>query len=80
MALPNGFEGVIVEDGGRVRERVESEEGEEVVEVGVLKETGKFDGVVLWGHEKEVEGDDAYVKGLREWVGFAEKVGFCLAF
>ena len=80
MKLPKGYEGVVVEDAGieqpsldrhRMAEEVEDEE---VEEIKVLEETGKFDKVILWGHGAVVEDDDAFVKGLSEWVGFADAV------
>ena len=78
LQLPSGHEGVIVEDGGKTNMRIEGgcegEEEGEVMEVGVLKEVGSFDGVVLWDHEKLVEADDPYAKGLEEWIAFADKV------
>ena len=33
-----------------------------------------FDKIVLWGHESLVEGHDPFVKGVEEWIGFAEAV------
>ena len=50
------------------------EEDEEAEEVKILREAGSFDSVVLWGHETLVEADDALMKGLGEWIGFAEAV------
>ena len=52
----------------------EDREDDEVEEVKVLEETGKFEKVVLWGHGAVVEDDDAFAKGLNEWVGFADAV------
>ena len=52
----------------------EDDEDDEEEEVRDLREVGAFDKIVLWGHEESVEGDDAFVKGLGEWVGFAEAV------
>ena len=53
----------------------EGEEGEEVEEeITVLKEVGSFDKMLIWNHESMVDGDDTFVKGLSEWVGFAEAV------
>ena len=76
-----GYEGVVVEDAAveqpsleRDRMAVEPEDDEEIEEIKVLQGTGKFDKVVLWGHGAVVEDDDAFVKGLNEWVGFAEAV------
>ena len=50
------------------------EEEEEQEEVTVLNEVGSFEKVVIWNHESIIEGDDAFVKGLREWIAFAEAV------
>ena len=50
------------------------EEGEELEEGQALEEVASFDRIVLWGHESLVEGDDPFVKGLEEWIGFAEAV------
>lgn len=78
LQLPSGHEGVIVEDAGKSTMKIEGgcegEEEAEVMEVGVLKEVGNFDEVVLWDHEKLVEADDPYVKGLEEWIAFADQV------
>ena len=55
----------------------ENEEGEEKEGEGEeLLEVASFDKIVLWGHESLVEGDDAFVKGVEEWIGFAEAVSF----
>lgn len=54
---------------------LEREEGEEEPEeVTVLNEVGSFDRVVVWSHETRLDEDDAFVKGLGEWIGFAEAV------
>lgn len=80
MKLPKGYEAVVVKDAGIEqpsldRNRMaEDPEDEEVEEIKVLQEMGRFDKVVLWGHGALVEDDDAFVKGLNEWVGFADAV------
>lgn len=43
--------------------------------VKVLEAQGTFDEVMVWGHEILPAADDTYVKGVEEWVRFAEKVG-----
>jgi ribonuclease H2 subunit C len=41
--------------------------------VVVAEKLGAFDEVVVWGHGSAVdEKEDAYVRGIREWIGFAE--------
>lgn len=45
------------------------------IEVKILETNGTFDQVVIWAHEAVPEGEDVYVKGIEEWIGFAESVG-----
>ena len=83
IGIPQGYTGVIVQEAGNEKRAVQNinmgdldgEEGEEEQEdVTVLNEIGSFDKVVIWNHESMVDGDDAFVKGLREWIGFAQAV------
>ncbi|KAH9881813.1 hypothetical protein J1614_000984 [Plenodomus biglobosus] len=47
------------------------------VEVSIAEQVGQFDEVVVWGHGGLVdESRDLYVRGLREWVGFAESMHY----
>lgn len=58
----------------------EGQEGEEE-EVAVLEELATFEEVVVWDHEKVVDDDDGVVKGLEEWIRFAQAVSsFLLSF
>ena len=52
----------------------DDEEIGEEGEVQKLEEVASFDEIVLWGHESLVEGDDPFLKGVEEWIGFAEAV------
>ncbi|KAF1830986.1 ribonuclease H1 small subunit, partial [Decorospora gaudefroyi] len=55
----------------------EEEDGEDSlpVEVMVAEQVGVFEEVVVWGHGGEVDGgQDLFVRGVREWVGFAESM------
>lgn len=62
--------------GRAIDSRDEEGEGDEDAEpVKVLEETASFDEVVVWGHEAVPESDDPYVRGVEEWVAFAEAVG-----
>ncbi|KAJ5674249.1 Ribonuclease H2 subunit C [Penicillium macrosclerotiorum] len=51
---------------------------DEVVEVlpeepvNILETQGTFDGMVVWGHEVLPASDDTFVKGVEEWIRFAE--------
>lgn len=44
----------------------------EMEEVKVAEQIGEFDSVVVWGHGGTVEEGDAFLRGMKEWVGFAE--------
>ena len=43
--------------------------------VKVLEVQGTFDEMMVWGHEILPAADDTFVKGVEEWVRFAEAVG-----
>jgi len=56
-------------------ERVDDELDEENEnEVKLMEQRGTFDEIVVWGHEVAPEEDDEYVKGVQEWIAFAEAV------
>lgn len=52
------------------------EAGDELPEeVKIAQQIGEFDEVVVWGHGGTVdEGSDMFVRGVREWIGFAESM------
>ena len=55
---------------------VGDEEGltEEVEEVKIAHRLGTFEELVVWGHGGTVGEGDEFVRGVEEWVGFAEGV------
>lgn len=52
----------------------ESEAEDEPSEVEILSRTAEFHGLAVWGHESVPTDEDPYVKGVEEWIAFAEKV------
>lgn len=52
----------------------EGRDEEEEVETTLLEQRGTFDKLVVWGHEVVPGDGDEYVKGVGEWMGFAEAV------
>ncbi|KAI4283646.1 MAG: hypothetical protein L6R38_002008 [Xanthoria sp. 2 TBL-2021] len=40
-------------------------------EVRMVEEVANFKDFIVWGHEAVADGDDAFVKGVEEWIGFA---------
>jgi ribonuclease H2 subunit C len=51
----------------------DEEDEQETVEVKVAERIGEFEEVVAWGHGGQVEeGQDMFIRGVQEWIGFAE--------
>jgi ribonuclease H2 subunit C len=50
-------------------------EDEEVAEpVNVLDALATFDELTVWGHDQVPATDDPFVKGIEEWISFAEAI------
>ena len=85
VRVPTGYKGVIVKQAKKekdtrkdtekkdVRDGEDNEEKAEE-EFSMMQDLGSFDKVMLWGHESTVESEDPFVKGMEEWIGFAEAV------
>lgn len=76
--MPEGYRGVVVREGedtvdkgGAMEEEMEEEDQ---VEVKTLDEVAQFEELVVWGHETVPENDHVLVKGVEEWIRFAEAV------
>jgi hypothetical protein len=55
---------------------MEDDEGKEE-KAKILREVAGFDEIVIWGHEAVPEADDHFVRGVEEWIGFAETMHAC---
>ncbi|MCJ1409317.1 hypothetical protein MMC19_003396 [Ptychographa xylographoides] len=60
-------------------EEEEEEEEEELDEdetepVKILEEVAVFDKIVVWGHEQIPDDEDIFVRGVEEWIDFAEAI------
>lgn len=42
--------------------------------VKVMEEVSTFDELTIWGHDQVPASDDSFVKGIEEWVAFAEAI------
>jgi ribonuclease H2 subunit C len=51
-----------------------SESDENGESVGILETQGTFNDFIVWGHETLPAADDTFVKGVEEWLKFAEVV------
>ncbi|KAF2180062.1 ribonuclease H1 small subunit, partial [Zopfia rhizophila CBS 207.26] len=90
LSLPSNYEGAILHitdkdlpssnpnisaNGDDERMDDEEERENQRVEVKVAEKVGTFDEVVVWEHGSLVGGsEDCYVRGLDEWVEFAESM------
>lgn len=84
VKVPQGYRGYILQKDGKTAQaagdvEVRGEEGEEdeeaEAEAGRTMEVrGTFDSVMVWGHDMMPADEDEYVKGVEEWIGFAEAV------
>ncbi|KAI0184536.1 ribonuclease H1/H2 small subunit [Xylaria flabelliformis] len=86
VKLPEGYHGVVVEKTDAKPEtgtRPESadedveviENPEDQLEVGAMKGKAAFDELMIWGHESTSDSSmDPYVRGMEEWIAFAEEV------
>lgn len=53
----------------------DQEEEKEEAEIKIIEQVGTFDEVMVWGHGGQVDvSQDAYARGLGEWVGWAERM------
>ena len=53
---------------------IEEEEEEPPEPVKVLEELSTFDEVIVWGHDQVPASEDPFVKGIEEWISFAEAI------
>ncbi|KAL4754465.1 hypothetical protein BDW72DRAFT_166226 [Aspergillus terricola var. indicus] len=77
VQLPEGYEGVVVTHTEREMPTATdhvtvSSEGEHNKPVKLLEKQATFGEYVVWGHEVIPAADDSFVKGVEEWVQFAE--------
>jgi ribonuclease H2 subunit C len=53
----------------------DEDEDMEVVQTAIAEQVGEFDEVIVWGHGGQVdEAQDGLVRGVREWIGWAESM------
>ncbi|KAI1183066.1 ribonuclease H2, subunit C [Nemania serpens] len=86
VKLPEGYHGLVVEksdvkpDTSRKGEPVDEdieviENPEDQLEVGAMKGKAAFDELMIWGHESTGDSSaDPYVRGMEEWIAFAEEI------
>jgi ribonuclease H2 subunit C len=55
-------------------EAEEDDSKEKPEPVKILQSTATFNEVMLWGHDMLPAPDDPFVKGIEEWIAFAEAI------
>jgi ribonuclease H2 subunit C len=85
VKLPEGYHGTVIErtdakpststkqDMGEDVEAVENPEDQ--LKVGAMSGKATFDQMTIWGHESTSDSmADPFVRGMEEWIAFAEEV------
>ena len=50
----------------------EDEEEDDIEPTKILEEVATFDDILVWGHEQVPGEEDVFVRGVQEWLTFAE--------
>ena len=53
---------------------VAEEEEEPPEPVKILEQSSTFEDIVVWGHDVVPTNEDPFVKGIEEWISFAEAI------
>ena len=53
---------------------MDEEDDEEPEPVKILEQVSTFEEIMVWGHDQLPAPDDPFVKGLEEWISFAEAI------
>ncbi|OCT44849.1 ribonuclease H2 subunit C [Cladophialophora carrionii] len=53
---------------------IADDEDEPPEPVRILEETSTFEDMVVWGHDIVPTNEDPFVKGIEEWISFAEAI------
>jgi ribonuclease H2 subunit C len=84
LALPEAYQGVVLQKTDRKAiakpsmpvPGLEAEDADAPKEIDtmIMEQHATFSDVMVWDHEAVPDGDDVYVKGMEEWIDFAEAV------
>jgi ribonuclease H2 subunit C len=78
VAIPEGYTGAVVRVTKELAPKTSMEEDdgeEEVPSTCIAEQESTFDKIIVWKHEEVADGqEDQYVRGVEEWIGFAEAV------
>jgi len=86
VALPEGYEGVVLQKTDKKvvaklslpipgnDDGADDVAAPKEIEASIMDQHAKFEEIMVWEHEAVPEDTDVYVKGIEEWIGFAEAV------
>jgi ribonuclease H2 subunit C len=84
LALPEAYQGLVLQKTDRKAiakpsmpvPGLEAEDADAPKEIDtmIMEQHATFSDVMVWDHEAVPGGDDVYVKGMEEWIDFAEAV------
>jgi len=86
IALPEGYEGAVLKKTDKKviakpsmpvpgdEDGADNAIAPKEVETLIMDQHARFGEIMVWDHEAVPEGTDVYVKGIEEWIGFAEAV------
>jgi ribonuclease H2 subunit C len=84
IALPEGYEGAVLQKTDKKviakpsmpipGDEDGADNAPKEIETLVMDQHARFEEIMIWEHEAVPEGTDVYVKGIEEWIGFAEAV------
>lgn len=77
--LPEGYRGSVLQTTTQklpqpVPDAMDDEYEDGAEEVKIVEEVASFEDITLWGHDMLPVAEDAYSKGLTEWIALAEAV------
>ena len=87
VALPEGYEGAVLHKTDKkvavqpsillpgAGDGLDDAAVPKEIDTMIMEEHAKFGELMVWDHEAVPDAADVYVKGIEEWIGFAEAVG-----
>lgn len=77
--LPEKYQGLVLKASDKtmiepILPTPDDEEPELPESTKVIEQVAAFDELVVWGHDRIPSTDDHFVKGIEEWIAFAEAI------
>lgn len=77
--MPENYQGLVLKATDQtiiepVPPAEEDEEPELPEPVKIVEVVSTFEEVTIWGHDQVPASDDTFVKGVEEWISFAEAI------